>query len=193
MDWDTDHADLTWNKPDSDGGAPITGYVIEYKEKFGKEWVKGKEIEGDVTKGTIDCLKEGQQYEFRIRAINKAGPGEPSDATKPIIAKSRFVKPFIVGDGLTNIVVKKGQTVKYDIKYDGEPEPEIKWYLGQKELQQDAAERLTIDKYERNTIITIRKTVRSDSGKYKLVLTNSSGTIDSIGEVVVLGKECVNM
>lgn len=182
-----DHADLTWTKPESDGGAPITGYIIEYKEKFGKEWVEGKKIEGDVTKGTIDGLKEGQQYEFRIRAVNKGGPGEPSDATKPIIAKSRFVKPFIVGDGLKNLVVKKGQVIKYDIKYQGEPEPEVKWFLGDKELVQDSAERLTIDKYERNTVLTVRKTTRPDSGKYKLLLSNSSGTCESTADVVVLG------
>lgn len=31
VDWDKDHADLKWTKPNNDGGAPITGYVIEYK------------------------------------------------------------------------------------------------------------------------------------------------------------------
>lgn len=36
VDWDKDHADLKWTKPDNDGGAPITGYIIEYKvrEKY---------------------------------------------------------------------------------------------------------------------------------------------------------------
>jgi len=47
---------------------------------------------------------------------------------------------------------------------------------------------MTIDKYERNTVLTIRKVERPDSGKYKLVLTNSSGTLETLADGIVLGK-----
>ena len=105
VDWGKDHADLKWTKPDNDGGAPITGYVIEFKEKFAKDWEPGKEV-GDCLGATIDGLKEGCQYEFRVRAINKAGPGEPSDATKPIIAKERFGKNLITPLFLCHFISK---------------------------------------------------------------------------------------
>ncbi|XP_031623079.1 twitchin-like isoform X2 [Contarinia nasturtii] len=186
-DWDKDHADLKWAKPDNDGGAEISEYEIEVKDKLSKDWVKKKRVPASKTSTTVDDLKEGQQYEFRVRAVNKAGPGEPSDATKPIVAKCRFVKPFITGDQLKTIIIKKGQQFKYDIRYGGEPEPEVKWEKDGKVLASDG-DRFKIEKPGQKTILTVNKCVRSDSGKYKLILTNSSGTIDSVGEVVVLDK-----
>lgn len=48
--------------------------------------------------------------------------------------------------------------------------------------------RTTVDQYEKNSVLTVRKAVRADSGKYKLTLTNSSGTCESIADVVVLDK-----
>lgn len=44
VDWDKDHADLQWTKPENDGGAPITGYVIEYKVKYKAMVYIGKNI-----------------------------------------------------------------------------------------------------------------------------------------------------
>ncbi|XP_013109098.2 twitchin isoform X22 [Stomoxys calcitrans] len=186
-DWDKDHADLKWEAPENDGGDEITSYVIEYKEKFSNDWVTGKEVNGDARSGTVDGLKEGQQYEFRVRAVNRAGPGEPSDKTKAIIAKCRFVKPFIVGDDLKNITVKKGQTIRYEIKYDGEPEPEVAWYKGSQRLVFDN-QRICSHQMERVTSITIKKALRTDTDTYKLVLTNSSGTIETKAQVVVLDR-----
>jgi hypothetical protein len=51
------------------------------------------------------------------------------------------VKPFILGEGLTNIVVKKGQVIKYDIKFGGEPEPEAVWFRDTTELKEDKEQR----------------------------------------------------
>lgn len=103
-----------------------------------------------------------------------------------------IVKPFIIGDGLVNIIVKKGQVIKYDIKYAGEPEPEVVWLQDKTELKEDAEQRITIDKYDRNTVLTTRRVVRADSGKYCLRLTNSSGVCESMADVVVLGAYNIN-
>lgn len=188
-DWDKDHADIKWTKPDKDGGAKITEYEIEVRETTSKEWVKKKRVPASEATTTIDGLKEGKEYEFRVRAINKAGSGEPSDATKPIVAKSRNVKPFITGDQLPKkITIKKGETFKYDIAYGGEPAPEAKWQKGGKDVPADG-KRVTIEKPGGNkTVLVVRNAVRGDSGKYHLILKNASGTTESIGEVVVLDK-----
>lgn len=44
VDWDKDHVDLKWEKPLKDGGAPITGYIIEKREKGSPKWVKACEV-----------------------------------------------------------------------------------------------------------------------------------------------------
>lgn len=45
-------------------------------------------------KARVPDLKEGNVYQFRVRAVNKAGPGEPGDATEPHTAKARFRKHY---------------------------------------------------------------------------------------------------
>lgn len=87
-DWDKDHVDLRWTPPLNDGGSPITGYVIEKREKGAPKWIKACET-GPDCKGRVDNLDEGVEYEFRVKAVNAAGPGEPSETSKPITAKCR--------------------------------------------------------------------------------------------------------
>jgi hypothetical protein len=91
-DWDKDHVDLRWTPPVKDGGSPITGYVIEKREKGSPRWTKAGESKGPDCKGRAENLEEGVTYEFRVRAVNAAGPGQPSEASKPITAKPRKCK-----------------------------------------------------------------------------------------------------
>lgn len=48
------------------------------------------DVPGNKTKATVPGLVEGEEYEFRVVAVNKGGPGEPSDASKSVVAKARF-------------------------------------------------------------------------------------------------------
>lgn len=91
VDWDKDHVDIDWKPPENDGGAPVEKYIIEKKDKHGK-WAKAVEVPADQNKATVPDLIEGEEYQFRVVAVNKAGPGEPSEPSDRVIAKPRNCK-----------------------------------------------------------------------------------------------------
>ena len=49
MDWDKDHVDMEWPVPKSDGGSPITGYIIQKKEKGSPYWVNAVHVPAKTT------------------------------------------------------------------------------------------------------------------------------------------------
>lgn len=59
---------------------------------YSPTWVKAAEVVGDINNGIVPGLTEGNQYEFRVRAVNKAGPGEPSEPTLPHVARLKKCK-----------------------------------------------------------------------------------------------------
>lgn len=96
-DWDKDFVELQWTPPKDDGGAPIEKYVIQMRDKEGRNWVDAATVPGNKTTGRVENgIEPGHEYEFRVVAVNKAGPSEPSEASKSVIAKPRFCKshPF---------------------------------------------------------------------------------------------------
>ena len=87
---------------------------------------------------------------------------------------------------MRDIVIKCGKTLSWDIRYGGEPEPEAVWYFNDKQIETSAD--ISIETRKKNSIITLKNCQRCNSGKYKLVLTNSSGSVSTEADGVVLGK-----
>lgn len=72
--------------------APIEKYIIQKKHKDKIDWENAAEVPGDKTTGKVSGLTEYETYQFRVVAVNKAGPSDPSDATGPHIVKHRSRK-----------------------------------------------------------------------------------------------------
>jgi len=77
---------LSWDKPANDGGGKIQGYIVEVKPKGG-DWSDASPYPIKENEFTVPNLKEGEEYQFRVKAVNEAGPGTPSAATGPIVAE----------------------------------------------------------------------------------------------------------
>lgn len=78
---------MEFNPPENDGGAPVDEYVVEQRDPSTGQWIPVKTVPADKkdkkkkVKAKVDGLKEGDNVQFRVRAKNKGGLGEPSDAT----------------------------------------------------------------------------------------------------------------
>jgi len=77
---------LHWSRPSDTGNGKLQGYIVEI-EPTGSDW---KVINVDLVREPeiiVHDLKEGQEYQFRVKAVNEAGPGAPSTATGPVVPK----------------------------------------------------------------------------------------------------------
>jgi len=88
---------LQWKPPKDDGGSKIDHYVLEKKPKGSNKWTKCPgHIDPDETEATAKNLEEGQEYDFRVVAVNKEGESDPLVTTAPIKAKYPFGRSLCI-------------------------------------------------------------------------------------------------
>ncbi|XP_067406934.1 protein sidekick-1 isoform X3 [Emydura macquarii macquarii] len=81
---------LQWTEGDS-GNKPTTGYIIEARPSDEGLWdMFVKDIPRSATSYTVslDMLKQGVSYEFRVLAVNEFGYGEPSVPSAAVSAQT---------------------------------------------------------------------------------------------------------
>ena len=104
---------FAWDRPASDGGAPITGY--EYQETVEEDNVT---VPATVTRGTIRGLEQGWHYSFRVRAVNAVGEGDWSDDIYTQVWPERNEQVRV---SATNITVTEGGTARFTVSLNRQP------------------------------------------------------------------------
>uniref|UniRef100_A0A3B4AB10 Titin n=1 Tax=Periophthalmus magnuspinnatus TaxID=409849 RepID=A0A3B4AB10_9GOBI len=86
-----DNCVIAWAPPADDGGAKIEGYVIEKRESSRLVWTS---VASDlqVTEYKVTKLLKGNEYIFRVMALNKYGLGESLES-EPTIADNPYTVP----------------------------------------------------------------------------------------------------
>jgi hypothetical protein len=79
---------LSWTAPSSDGGAPITDYVIRYSSNNGATWTRFAEPVSALTSSTVTGLTNGVSYVFKVSAVSSAGAGTPSTKSTPVMPRT---------------------------------------------------------------------------------------------------------
>ncbi len=87
-DYDKNYIALKWAPPAFDGGAPITGYIVERKEPRSQRWVRVNVKPVPEPEYKDDTVTTGREYQYRVLAINKAGNSEPSKPCELTMAKA---------------------------------------------------------------------------------------------------------
>uniref|UniRef100_A0A671WC93 Myomesin 3 n=1 Tax=Sparus aurata TaxID=8175 RepID=A0A671WC93_SPAAU len=84
-DVNKDYVFLTWQPPSADGSTPVEGYYVEKYDVGQGEWVRCNVHMQKICHYPVFGLKQETLYQFRVRAVNKAGAGRPSKATEPVL------------------------------------------------------------------------------------------------------------
>lgn len=82
---------VSWAPSRNDGGAPIRGYFIE--RKSGSKWIRVNKEPVDQLYYTVRDLIQGNDYQFRVCAINIEGEGPYSTDSEPHNIRNKHTRP----------------------------------------------------------------------------------------------------
>ena len=136
--------------------------------------------------GEVTGLTPGKKYEFRVKAENKAGLGEPSEHTNPHLMKARFAPPKIDRTNLDTKTVKVNQQVVIDVDVTGEPAPETTWYFKGEKIENTEMVKTAHSPFHTKLMLVPAK--RNMIGKYTIKAVNKSGQDEAEVEIIIRGK-----
>jgi len=81
----SDSVTLDWTKPRSDGGSPLTGYVIERRDAASNYWTRVGSVDHRKTTHVVANLRPGAEYQLQVLAENDIGVSDPCMLSAPVM------------------------------------------------------------------------------------------------------------
>uniref|UniRef100_A0A5F8HJE4 Myomesin-1 n=1 Tax=Monodelphis domestica TaxID=13616 RepID=A0A5F8HJE4_MONDO len=161
---------LQWKHPVYSGRTPVTGFFVDMKETKAKDdqWrgINEKAIPNTYLK--VQNLKEGVSYMFRVRALNQAGVGKPSDIAGPIVAETR--------PGTKEIVINVDDDGVISLNFEcDQMSPDSKFVWSKDYVPVEDSPRLQVDTKGNKTKTTFKDLGIDDLGIYSCDVTDTDG------------------
>uniref|UniRef100_A0A8C0EI73 Fibronectin type-III domain-containing protein n=1 Tax=Bubo bubo TaxID=30461 RepID=A0A8C0EI73_BUBBB len=170
-DIDSNYVTISWEPPELDGGATLSGYVVEQRDAHRPGWLPVSE---SVTR---------TMFKFRVLACNAGGPGEPAEVPGTVKITEMLGKAVQVLTLIESLMVRQGGVIRLTIPIKGKPIPICKWT----KEGHDISKRAMIATSDTHTELVIKDAVREDSGTYDLALENKCGKKAVYIKVRVIG------
>uniref|UniRef100_A0A3P8WDN6 Titin n=1 Tax=Cynoglossus semilaevis TaxID=244447 RepID=A0A3P8WDN6_CYNSE len=155
---------LAWEPPLLDGGSKIKNYVVEKRESTRK------------TFATVANLNPGQEYLFRVTAINDKGKSDPRVLAGPVMTKDLVFEPD-VRPAFSNYSVHVGKDLNVEIPIYGRPKPTVTWSKDGAPLK--FTTRVNIVNTATHTKLSIKEAASDDGGMYSINVANAAGKKDA--------------
>uniref|UniRef100_A0A8C9T1W1 Titin-like n=1 Tax=Scleropages formosus TaxID=113540 RepID=A0A8C9T1W1_SCLFO len=174
---------LAWEKPEHDGGSRILQYLVEMQPKGSDKWTGCANVK--TLEAVVSNLIHGEEYIFRVVAVNEKGKSDPRTLAVPVQAKDLVIDPD-VRPVFSSYTVQVEKDLKVEIPIAGRPKPNITWTKDGSPLKQTT--RVNVINTENHTTINIKEATRDDAGLYGIAVSNVVGQKEATIEIITLDK-----
>ena len=116
---------------------------------------------------TVPNLNPGEEYLFRVTAINDKGKSDPKVLAGPVMTKDLVFEPD-VRPAFSSYSVHMGKDMKIDIPIFGRPKPTVTWTKDGAPLK--FTTRVNTLNTPTNTTLSIKEAAGDDGGMYSIML-----------------------
>uniref|UniRef100_A0A8C9L785 Titin n=1 Tax=Pavo cristatus TaxID=9049 RepID=A0A8C9L785_PAVCR len=174
---------LSWAKPEHDGGSKIIQYIVEMQAKGSEKWSECARVK--TLEAVITNLTQGEEYLFRVMAVNEKGKSDPRALAVPVVAKDLVIEPD-VRPAFHSYSIQVGQDLKVEVPVSGRPKPTVTWVKDGQTLRQTT--RVNVSDLTDLTVLNIKETSKEDSGTYEITVANVVGQKSASIEIITLDK-----